>query len=395
MSTADRFLSQSGNLADLSVASISAAPLGHAFDDLLDGLKRVVDVAHAQLSFDPRVGAWFTSDPTDVVAVPDSGGPDLTVICRQVMQTGRPIEIADLAASDDADARVVVDAGFRFYSGVPLLADSGRTIGALCVLDTHPRSFDDRQRAILASTARQAGIQLELRRALESALRANRYRTRLNVLATRSFRAPLTTIVTVLEELAHFSHSSDEKELVALALDAAHTLETDFRQVSEATAYEADQDIQPHEPVPLSRVFTDLAHTMAAPLRTANVRLEIEETPVIVDTNASLLLRSLVSLVRVALERQARLVCVQVSRQDGDLAIDVRARGGGDRSGMSERDAVGTREDLAGLNPNGSLGLGASIAKRSCDVLGYRLTMDTDLDIGSDYTIRIPGGRIT
>ena len=121
-------------------------------------------------------------------------------------------------------------------------------------------------------------------------------------------------------------------------------------------------------------------------------QLEIEDTALALRSNAPLLLRALSSLVRVALERRASLVCVQLARDD--LLIVVSARGGGDRSGMTARNARETREDLAGLNPNGSLGLGVSIAKRSCDVLGYRLTMDTALDVGSDYTIRIPSAQI-
>jgi len=394
VTTGDRFFSQSGNLADLAVASVTSTSLRHAFDDLLDGLKRSLDVAYAQLTFDPQVSAWFALERAPEPA-PVLDGPDLTVVCRQVIEHSTPIEVTDLAAHPVfAREPFVTVAGYRFYSGLPLLSDSGRALGALCVLDTRPRVLDATERAFLHGAVRQASIQLELRRALESARRANRYRSRLNVLATRGFRGPLTTITTVLGELASFTHSDAEKELLGLALDAARTLETDFRQVAEATAEEADQDLQPSAEVALSQVFNDLAHSMALPMRVHGTRLEVEATDVVLHTNAPLLLRTLCSLVRVALERRATLVCVQCSRDDDGLLLSVRARGGGDRSGMNDRDARGVAEDLAGLNPNGSLGLGTSIAKRSCDVLGYRLTVETALDVGSDYIIRIPATQI-
>ena len=395
VATGERFFSQSGNLADLAVASVTSTSLRHAFDDLLDGLKRSLDVAHAQLTFDPQVSAWFALEGAPEPAPVDDGAPDLTVVCRQVIAHSTPIEVTDLAAHPVfADEPFVTRAGYRFYSGLPLLSDSGRALGALCVLDTRPRVLDADERALLQGAVRQASIQLELRRALESARRANRYRSRLNVLATRGFRGPLTTITTVLGELAGFTHSAEEKELLELALDAARTLETDFRQVAEATAEDADQDLQPSAPVALSQVFNDLAHSMALPMRVHGTRLEVEATDVVLHTNAPLLLRTLCSLVRVALERRATLVYVQCSRDADGLLLSVRARGGGDRSGMSDRDARGVAEDLAGLNPNGSLGLGTSIAKRSCDVLGYRLSVETALDIGSDYSIRIPATQI-
>jgi GAF domain-containing protein len=399
VTTGDRFFSQSGNLADLAVASVTNTALRHAFDDLLDGLKRSLDVAYAQLTFDPQVSAWFARerapDAPPETAPANDDGPDLTVVCRQVIAHSTPIEVTDLARHPVfADEPFVTEAGYRFYSGLPLLSDSGRALGALCVLDTRPRVLTDTERAFLHGAVRQASIQLELRRALESARRANRYRSRLNVLATRGFRGPLTTITTVLGELASFTHSDEEKELLALALDAARTLETDFRQVAEATAEEADQDLQPSAQVPLSGVFNDLAHSMSLPMRVHGTRLEVEATDVVLRTNAPLLLRALCSLVRVALERRATLVCVQCTHDADGLQLSVRARGGGDRSGMNDRDARGVAEDLAGLNPNGSLGLGTSIAKRSCDVLGYQLLVETALDIGSDYLIRIPAAQI-
>lgn len=393
--TGDRFLSESGNLADLAVASVTDTALRDAFDDLLLGLKRSLDVAHAQLTFDPKVSAWFAREDVPATIPSYPGTPDLTVVCRRVIEHSTPIEVADLAAHPVFSSEpLVTEAGYRFYSGLPLLSDSGRALGALCVLDTRPRLLDASERMLLHGAVRQASIQLELRRALESAHRANRYRTRLNVLATRGFRGPLTTITTVLGELAGFSHSAEEQELLALALDAARTLETDFRQVAEATAEEADQDLQTSARVALSQVFADLAHTMALPVRVHGTRLEVEATDVVLRTNAPLLLRALCSLVRVALERRATLVCVQCVHDADDLLLSVRARGGGDRSGMNDRDARGVAEDLAGLNPNGSLGLGTSIAKRSCDVLGYRLTVETELDVGSDYIIRIPATQI-
>ena len=395
VSTGDRFLSQSGNLADLAVAAVTSTSLRDAFDDLLDGLKRGLDVAHAQLTFDPQVSAWFALEDANEPIPANPGGPDLTVVCRQVIAHSTPIEVADLAAHPVfADEPFVTQAGYRFYSGLPLLSDSGRALGALCVLDIQPRVLNATERAVLHGAVRQASIQLELRRSLESARRANRYRTRLNILATRGFRGPLTTITTVLGELERFSHSDEEKELLSLALDAARTLEVDFRQVAEATAEEADQDMQPSAQVALSLVFADLAHSMALPMRVHGTALEVQATDIVLKTNAPLLLRALCSLVRVALERRASLVCVQCGRDEDDLLLSVRARGGGDRSGMNSRDARGVAEDLAGLNPNGSLGLGTSIAKRSCDVLGYRLSVETGLDVGSDYIIRIPANQI-
>jgi GAF domain-containing protein len=37
----------------------------------------------------------------------------------------------------------------RFYAGYPLEAPDGRRVGALCIVDTSPRSFSKREAALL------------------------------------------------------------------------------------------------------------------------------------------------------------------------------------------------------------------------------------------------------
>jgi diguanylate cyclase (GGDEF)-like protein/PAS domain S-box-containing protein len=60
-------------------------------------------------------------------------------------------------------------AGIRFYAGVPLVSPSGHALGALCVIDSRPRShFSSQDRQRLKDLASLASDKLELRR-LENA----------------------------------------------------------------------------------------------------------------------------------------------------------------------------------------------------------------------------------
>ena len=43
--------------------------------------------------------------------------------------------------------------GLRFYAGAPLRDAEGNVYGSLCVLDTKPRSFDEREIRLLESIA--------------------------------------------------------------------------------------------------------------------------------------------------------------------------------------------------------------------------------------------------
>ncbi len=64
---------------------------------------------------------------------------------------------------------VTGSAGIRFYAGIPLHSPSGHALGALCVIDSRPRSsFSQQDRERLKDLARLASDKLELRR-LENA----------------------------------------------------------------------------------------------------------------------------------------------------------------------------------------------------------------------------------
>ena len=60
------------------------------------------------------------------------------------------------AATDAAFAEspfVLGDPHLRFYAGHPLKAPGGEQVGTLCIIDTRPRTLDDRERVLLKELA--------------------------------------------------------------------------------------------------------------------------------------------------------------------------------------------------------------------------------------------------
>lgn len=90
---------------------------------------------------------------------------DVSFCAHAITQDG--VMVVEDAALDPRfhDNPLVSDGLIRFYAGVPLFAPSGHALGALCVVDSKPRSrFDEQDRARLKDLASMAADKLELRR---------------------------------------------------------------------------------------------------------------------------------------------------------------------------------------------------------------------------------------
>ncbi len=79
--------------------------------------------------------------------------------CTYVVKSGRQFIVQDMTRDPAFNSKnyVTGDPSFRFYAGFPLEIDAGLTLGALCIIDTKPRTLSDddceemRRFALLAS----------------------------------------------------------------------------------------------------------------------------------------------------------------------------------------------------------------------------------------------------
>jgi diguanylate cyclase (GGDEF)-like protein len=126
-----------------------------------------------------RLASELTGSPVAVINLIDAervwtkaavGVPRLEMdrahaYCSLAIENPHGLHLVDLRADPRTrDLPLTVEQGYIMYSGVPLLAECGRPIGTLAVLDTIPRRLTDRQLDWLEQLARQAMALLELRR---------------------------------------------------------------------------------------------------------------------------------------------------------------------------------------------------------------------------------------
>ncbi len=169
-------------LAALRRYDILDTPDEAEFDDFTRLAAQICGTPVAQITLVDTDRQWFKSNfGVDVIQIPRDDG-----FCAHTILGAGLFEVPNML--DDERFRenpfVCGAPDVRFYAGVPLVSSDGFNIGALCVLDTSPRTLTREQRDALAALGRQVMRLMESRiagakeRALTTSLRASEVRNR-------------------------------------------------------------------------------------------------------------------------------------------------------------------------------------------------------------------------
>jgi EAL domain-containing protein (putative c-di-GMP-specific phosphodiesterase class I) len=133
-----------------------------AFDAMTRTAARLCSAPLAMISLVDRDRQWLLSS----YGLPVHERPREQSICSDVVATGRPVAVRDLAAVPRYAQVPGIGGsdGVRGYAAVPLIGRDGLPLGTLCVLDTRPRLFGADDLAALEDVAQQVTTALELRR---------------------------------------------------------------------------------------------------------------------------------------------------------------------------------------------------------------------------------------
>ncbi|HSO99690.1 MAG TPA: PAS domain S-box protein [Solirubrobacteraceae bacterium] len=106
--------------------------------------------------------------------------PAEATLCTHVLESGEPLVLED--AREHAQMRThpaVLEHGARGYCGVPVLDPAGRAVGAVCAVDTRPRTWTAEDVELLEELARSVSSELQLRAAARELERERRHAERL------------------------------------------------------------------------------------------------------------------------------------------------------------------------------------------------------------------------
>ena len=232
----------------------------------------------------------------------------------------------------------------------------------------------------------EAGRQADLRREAES---ANLSKSRFLAAASHDLRQPLHALGLFASALDERVKEPGSRELIGRINQSIGSLETLFDQVLDVSRLDAGAVTAQVRAVPLQPLFDRIANDLSSNAEEKNLALRFVPTARVVRSDPHLLERILRNLVVNAIRYTERGgIVVGVRPRSGRLALEVRDSG----IGIADEHRARIFEEFyqAGNRDRDrrqGLGLGLSIVKRLCDLLGHDVSFASAPGRGTTFRI--------
>jgi signal transduction histidine kinase len=354
-----------------------------AFDDLTRIAAQICGTPMALVSLVDENRQWFKS----AVGVGATETPRELAFCAHAILQDKVFEVPDAQADIRFHDNALVAGAphLRFYAGAPLQTPEGHSLGTLCVLDRVPRNLSEEQKAALEALARQAMAQMELRRALEEAERTGRYRSRLMAVMGHDLKQPVNVINMCLTLLEPEIHGEEEKQTLAYAKAAIDTLSGELDALAQASRL--DQEHVRIATVPVQRLFDNIRDNWSLRARAKGLDLRIMKSDVVIESDEKLLGTVLGNLVGNAIKYTEKGgVLVGLRRRGADYRIEIWDTGIG--IPQAQREKIFDSFNQLDRQSEG-LGLGLAIVRRTAELLGCEIRVQSRLRRGSCFSVAL------
>jgi signal transduction histidine kinase len=372
-------------LTSLRSFNILDTPREAVFEDLTRIAAQICRTPMAIISLVDRTRQWFKAEVG--LGVPETSR-DVSFCAHAILQN--ELFVVPDAAEDprffDNDL-VTGSPHLRFYAGAVLHTMDGHALGTLCVLDRIPRDLEAAQRAALEALARQAMGQMELRRALIEAEKVSRYRSRLMAVMGHDLKQPVNVVHMALGTLANRLVNEEDQEILDFAANAVTKLNSELDAL--ALASRLDQESVRIERFPIQRVLDGAFDNWSLRARRKGLRLRVLPCGLDIESDESMLTTIVGNLIGNAIKyTEHGGVLVGCRRRDNALAIEVWDSGVGIPEDQLER-IFQAFQQLDSARSEG-LGLGLAIVRRTAELLGYDIAVDSRPGRGSRFSVLIP-----
>ena len=345
--------------------------------------------------------------------------------CHYTVQGTRPLVIDDTAAHPVyREVPTVRTLGVAAYLGVPLVVD-GQAIGALCVIDIVPRAWTRQEIDALTDLAAVVldGIRLraetrshaearvaleranrELERAVQAAEAANRAKADFLAHMSHELRTPLNSIIgfaNVLVRRTTETFGARERTYAERVVANGQFLLEQVNRILDLSKIDRGTvDVQ-RSAVRVSDLARSVCDNLVPQAAAARVTLELpaarasRDDQALLETDEGKLRQILTNLVGNAIKftpagGHVRVAVLYHPITGAPQRIDVEDTGIGIPADAQQRvfDAFEQAASDTAARYGGT-GLGLSISRGLCHALGFRLTLESAVGVGSTFSVHL------
>ncbi len=325
--------------------------------------------------------------------------------CQHVVTSGRALRIENAPEHPLVkDNLAIQDLGVVAYLGVPIVGAGGDNLGSFCVVDTVARSWSDEEEQMLRELAeflqteiglRMALIQAELRS--DEAVAANHAKSDFLARMSHELRTPLNAVIGFANVLLRNKEGNfrekDISYLERIQKSGVHLLGL-INGLLDLAKIESGKLALETTEVDLRLLIEEVVAQFEIQANAKGVQLTTDFPPHslrAVVTDRAKLAQVLLNLVGNALKFTGHgqvLVQVAASEDGAPKSISVRDSGIGIPS--HRVDAVFEAFEQAESTTAavyGGTGLGLPISRSLCEMMGYRLDVESAEAVGSTFTV--------
>ncbi|MGH7482131.1 MAG: ATP-binding protein [Longimicrobiales bacterium] len=325
----------------------------------------------------------------------------------QVLRTRKPLLLVglDRAAvqdftTDERHADVVWRLGIRSLISVPL-ESRGDVLGAMTLV-CHERDYDDEDVELAIEIAQRASQAIDNARLYHEALAANQAKSDFLAVVSHELRTPLNSIMGYTEILlaglsGELPDRADE-QLRRINASARHLLQIIEEILTFARMEAGREELRPEETTVGELIEEVIA--VAEPLareRGLDFERIIDNATERLVLDARKVRQILLNLLSNAVKfTEYGSVSLHASVTDGMLVASVADSG----IGIPEEHRETVFESFwqaeqASTRRSGGTGLGLSVSRRLAEMLGGTIELESEVGVGSTFTLRIPTRMLT